>query len=147
MGLGELIAYLYSGYLSLRHPRKNIIRGILIVGGVIHLAFFAFLGADKTHFFVKIMSFSSILTLRLAISSGNCIFNVYIAEVYPTSVRHHAFGYFGLCTKLIAIFAPPFVELCESFKISPFIPLSFFFFLGIPALSKLRETFGHNLRD
>lgn len=55
------------------------------------------------------MSFALILTLRLAISSGNCLFNIYIAEMYPTTVRHYAFGYFGLVTKLVAIFAPPFV--------------------------------------
>lgn len=109
MGLGELVAYLYSGYISLRHPRKSILRGIMWTAGLIHLAFFAFLKTDKHSFIIKIASFSSIIALRLAISTGNCIFNVYIAELYPTTVRHYAFGYFGFVTKLIAIFAPPFV--------------------------------------
>lgn len=147
MGLGELIAYFYSGYLSLHYPRVKIVRGIMWIAGLIHLAFFAFLNQDKSSIVVNVMSFSSIIALRLAISSGNCIFNVYIAEVYPTTVRHYAFGYFGLTTKLIAILAPPFVQLCEVANISPFIPLSIFFFAGIPTLSKLRETFGHPLQD
>ena len=147
MGLGELIAYLYSGYISLKFPRKTIFRGILWVGGLMHLAFFAFLYVDETFIMFRVASFTSIIALRLAISCGNCIFNVYIAEVYPTTVRHYAFGYFGLVTKLIAIFAPPFVSACKVFGFSPFIPLSVFFFAGIPALSKLRETFGHPLRD
>lgn len=96
---------------------------------------------------MKTLSFISLVLSRLAISTGNCIFNVYIAEVYPTSVRHYAFGYFGFCTKFIAIFAPPFVELCDVFNLSPFIPLSFFFFIGLFTLDKLKETLGHPLKE
>ncbi|KAL4508170.1 hypothetical protein ABPG72_021543 [Tetrahymena utriculariae] len=147
MGIGELVAYLYSGYISLRYPRKDIIRGILFTAGVIHLAFFIFLTLDTANSLVKIITFVSIIALRLAISTGNCVFNVYIAEVYPTSIRHYAFGYFGFATKFIAIFAPPFVQLCESLGTNPFIPLSIFFFVGIPMLSKLRETFEQALKE
>lgn len=48
MGVGELVAYLYSGYLSLRYPRKAIIKGVLLSAGLIHVGFIAIEFADET---------------------------------------------------------------------------------------------------
>jgi len=54
-----------------------------------------------------------IVAIRISVTCMNSMLQVYLCEVYATSVRHFAFGIFGMLTKFVLIFLTSYLELCR----------------------------------
>ena len=50
-------------------------------------------------------------------------------------------------TKILWLFVPSYNRLCKYYEINPLFILGILIILGIPMLTKLRETFDQDLKD
>mmetsp|Transcript_16418 Transcript_16418/g.1467 ORF Transcript_16418/g.1467 Transcript_16418/m.1467 type:complete len:103 (-) Transcript_16418:176-484(-) len=93
--------------ISLVYFRKIVIKHVLSVLGVLHLLFIFIPMYSDDKIDNNIIGFF-ILSLLRVVTSGfvNSFMYVYISEVYPTSVRHFAYGLFSAWINIMWILAP-----------------------------------------
>lgn len=96
MGVLEVVAYLISANFALNYERKKVIKSILWIVGLIQITFIIFL-PSPINIISKFIIFILIIFVRLAISGLFCFLNVYTTEIFPTTIRHYAFGITGTC--------------------------------------------------
>lgn len=72
---------------------------------------------------------------------------IYISEIYPTVVRHLAFGYFFFISTIIEFLVPIFNNLLRLLRLHPFFILGIIFILSTIPMSKLREEEVPHLKD
>lgn len=145
MGIIELISYLICANFSLVHERLKVIKYALLLIGASHILFL-FAPVHRTQYF-NLLAFYFLCIIRLAVSGFACFLNVYIQEVYPTSLRHFAFGLTTFWQKFAWVFIPLYSQLCYNMHISPLIPVGVFVLAGLPMIQKLRETLDKPLKD
>lgn len=72
---------------------------------------------------------------------------IYISEIYPTVVRHLAFGYFFFISTIIEFLVPVFTSILSLMRISPFFIIGIIFILSLIPMNKLREEEVPHLKD
>lgn len=111
-GLVEIIAYLCSAFISLNYTRRGGLKALLIISGVGYSLFsliYVKNGEEDTSKFIRNANILLACVGKFGVSGAMSLFFVYITELYPTSVRHFALGFFAVTSRLILIIIPPYL--------------------------------------
>eukprot|EP01016_Furgasonia_blochmanni_P022259 TRINITY_DN24299_c0_g1_i1.p3 TRINITY_DN24299_c0_g1~~TRINITY_DN24299_c0_g1_i1.p3 ORF type:complete len:143 (-),score=29.61 TRINITY_DN24299_c0_g1_i1:346-774(-) len=84
---------------------------------------------------------------KFAMSGCISMFFVFMPEIYPTSVRHFALGFFATTSRLILVFIPPYLNYFKGEKVSAMIPYGIISFICVYFVMKLPETFGKDIKE
>ena len=109
MGLSEFFSYIISGFISINFTRVHIYKCVFYSGTFVLIGLFALISLNKNDFYVQLGSLLSLFIFRFLVSSGGSIFNTYVSELYPTSIRHYAFGLLVFCINFSSIFVPSYI--------------------------------------
>lgn len=94
-GVMELVSYLIYMNISLTYLRKYTIKHVLSILGGLHLLFLIIPMYSEEKVDNNVLGFFVLIVIRV-LTSGfvNSFMYVYACEVFPTTVRHWAFGLF-----------------------------------------------------
>jgi MFS family permease len=84
---------------------------------------------------------------RASVSAEFNLFYIYIAELFPTSVRNMAFGLCNNIGRLGGILSSHVPSLCKLLRLNPYIFLSFALILSAVLSSFLEETLNKEMKD
>ena len=105
-GVLELFGYIVSAYCTLNFRRKNVLKTTYVIIGVVYLSMYLLglrvseIDIDTTHGIVIFI----LIVGRLAVCVGYATILLYIVEVMPTTLRHHAHGLYSAVTYFVLIF-------------------------------------------
>lgn len=148
-GFIELVGVLVGAYLLLNFSRLKVIKTIFVIVGLTFLGFIYFPEnlQKNTVVWVKIIVMS-IYTINTALLYAAIVWiYIYISEIYPTVVRHLAFGYFFFIFTIIEFLVPIFDSLLRLLHLSPFFVLGIIFVASTIPMIKLREEEIPHLKD
>lgn len=91
--------------------------------------------------------FILIIFLRIDIGSLYCFLNVYMTEMFPTTVRHYIFGVTGVCSSLMIILVESIKLQSDLFNLIPFFISGISMLLAIAFMPKMKETLDRDFLD
>jgi OCT family organic cation transporter-like MFS transporter 4/5 len=136
IGLAETLGYLGSAYASLNNPRKETLKYVisLSAGFSFFVVIYPFLFVANAstdpdayeHFNYSLMMMVLIMA-RICLSFGFSFLNVkknpfifnqvYVLEVFPTSIRHYALSFLVFLTEFVFIFFDSYTAFCHALGI------------------------------
>ena len=132
-GLVEIMAYLLSAYISLNFTRRGGLKALLLIAGTA-FCLFSLIYVKNGEEASKFMRNANIMLAcvgKFGVSAAMSLFFVYIPEIYPTSVRHFAMGFFAVASRLILIIIPPYLNFFKGESMSPLVPVGVACFVAI----------------
>ncbi|KAL4464318.1 hypothetical protein ABPG72_017104 [Tetrahymena utriculariae] len=151
IGLCELFAYCVTDHFIPKIKRK--ITTLIGIGIVTALSFsFVFLTipdscSGSTFCYQKVIQIILAGSMRFVICFVWTVVYIWIAELFPTTVRNLALGFSSALGTIGSTAAPFMKTLCQNLSISPMIPLGVIGIAGVACSFPLSETRGQKLQD
>lgn len=137
-GLISIFGVFIGGYISLNYQRKVALKGLLFIIGISAVL----MGLEMIFSFLLARIILNLL-IQIPLNASIPLILCYITEVYPTVVRHYAFGLFLMVFCLGGTLARGLKDLGDIQ--GPF--LGGVCFIGLGVMGKLRETFALGLKE
>jgi hypothetical protein len=117
--------------------RKNFTIFIMFVNGILFTFGFFWYRMNKYNFFLNVIN-------RIFVSGGLTVILLYNFESYPTLIRATSTSFNKFFAMVFNIFTP---YLITKFRLSMFLIVAFFFFIGSYLVLSLKETQGKKLKE
>ena len=117
------MGFLGSAYAALNQPRKLTLKAVIVFSSIFTFTdailpmFFGNTSTTQLDVFGHIgysIRMMVLMMTRIILSFGLSFLNVYVLEVFPTSVRHYSLSLLVFITEFIFIFYQPYTHLFES---------------------------------
>lgn len=148
-GVVQLFGYLIAAFTTLTFRRKPALKTTYIIIGVIYLAFYLLgirlheVDIDEVHGFIIFL----VIFGRLAVCVGYSTMLIYITEVMPTTIRHHAHGLFACVAYFMMIFIDSLVVTMRKNEMYPQFWMGLIFIALWQVMTYIPETQGHALYE
>jgi MFS transporter, OCT family, solute carrier family 22 (organic cation transporter), member 4/5 len=148
-GLVQLFGYLVAAFTNLTFRRKPALKATYIIIGVIYLCFYLLgirvheIDIDEAHGFIIFL----LIVGRIAVCVGYSTMLIYITEVMPTTLRHHAHGLFACAAYFSMIFIDNLVNTMRRNEMYPQFWLGLIFIALWQVMTYIPETQGHALYE